>query len=235
MGKDRVKDMTIKPQTTLTNLTPSTVTGGIAANSLGMIPLGYYKGAAAFWDLNLAVNEPLVLVEQQYIDGILSGREEDYDLQTVTIAAAAAIGTRGTGILTVPTGELWYVNAISMNCPGDAVAAFTLNWYCSYWTDRVGALGFGQPFHAPAHALANLVDPANALFTHNAVGIGNVNQLDEFGPVSTAWNIANKVPLLRLPGGTVITFEVLTDTGIVAVATACTLGVFGAMGKVLVA
>ena len=225
--------MSIKPLTSLTNLTPAQVIPN--ATQAGVIPVGNYKGSAAFWDLDKANNQPLVQAEQQYLEGILSGREEGYDLRTVTLAAAAVAGTRGTGTITVPTGELWYVNAISMNCPGDAVAGFTMNWYCSLWNDRVGALGFGQPFHAPAHALANLVDAGNALATHVAPAGGAINQLDEFGPVATAWNIANKIPLLRLPAGTVITFTVLTDTGAVAVATACTLGIFGAIGKMLVA
>ncbi len=235
MKSKKLVDKTIRPMTTLTNLTPAMVTAGQAVGALGNLPLGYYKGSVAFWDLNLAVNEPNVVAEQQYMDGILSGREAAYDLVTVTHAVAIVAGTLGSGSLTVPSDELWYVNAISMNCPGDAAAGFTMNWYCSYWTDRVGALGFGQPFHAPAHALANRVDAGNALAaTHVGAGGGAINMLDEFGPVATAWNIANKIPLLRLPPGTVITFTVLTDTAPVAVATACTLGVFGAIGKILV-
>ena len=235
MGKRKVVDKTIRPTTTLTSLTPALVTAGQNQGLLGNIPIGVYKGSAAFWDLDLAVNQPNVLAEQQHILGILSGREAGYDLVTVTAAAAAAAGTLLSGSLTVPTGELWYVNAISMICPGDATAGFTLNWYCDLWTDRVGALGFGQPFHGPVHALAGAVDAGNALATHVAPGGGAINQLDEFGPIATAWNIANKVPVLRLPPGTIITFTVLPDTAAVTVATACTLGVFGAVGKALVA
>ncbi len=225
--------MSIKPLTTLSSLTPNQVIPN--ATQAGVIPIGNYKGIAAFWDLDKANNQPLVQAEQQYMEGILSGREAGYDLVTVTHIATIVAGTLATGSLTVPTGELWYVNAVSMNCPGDAAAGFTMNWYCSLWTDRVGALGFGQPFHAPAHALANFLDAGNPITTHIGPGAGAQNQLDEFGPVSNAWIISNKVPLLRLPAGTVITFTVLTDTAPVAVATACTLGIFGAMGKVLVA
>ncbi len=236
VGRQKLVDKTIRPMTTtITNLTPALVTAGQAAGALGTIPIGVYKGAAAFWDLNLAVNEPNVLAEQQYILGILSGREEAYDLVTVTVPVTAVAGTLVSGSLTVPTGELWLVNAVSMNCASDAVAGFTMDWYCSLWTDRVGALGLGQPFHAPAHALANAVDPGNVLAaTHVIPGGGAINMLDEFGPIATAWNIANKVPVLRLPAGTVITFTVLTDTGLPAVATVCTLGLFGAMAKILV-
>jgi len=234
-GSKKLVDKTIRPLTTLSSLTPADVTGGVPVNALGNLPIGNYKGVPAFWDLDKAVNQPLITAESQYIMGILSGREAGYDLVTVTAPAATAIGTLLTGSLTVPTGELWYVNAISMNCPSDAAAGFTLDWYCSLWTDRVGALGFGQPFHSPAHALANAVDAGNAIATHVNAGGPAINQLDEFGPVATAWLITNKVPLLRLPAGTVITFTVLTDTAPVAVATASTLGVFGAMGRALVA
>jgi len=235
MGSRRTTDKTVKPLTTLTNLTPAMVTGGINVNALGNLPLGNYKGALAFWDLDMANNQPLVLAEPKHIMGILSGREAGYDLVTVTHIAAIPAGTLGTGTITVPTGELWYVNAVSMNCPSDAAAGFTMNWYCSLWADRVGALGLGQPFHAPAHALANFLDPGNPITTHVAPGGGAINQLDEFGEISLAWIISNKAPLLRLPAGTVITFTVLTDTAPVAVATASTLGVFGSMAKVLVA
>lgn len=225
--------MSMKPLTSLSSLTPGQVIPN--ATQAGVIPIGNYKGVAAFWDLDKANNQPLVQAEPMYIEGILSGREAAYDLVTVTHIAAIVAGTLGQGTITVPAGELWYVNAISMNCPGDAAAGFTMNWYCSLWTDRVGALGLGQPFHAPAHALANFLDPGNPITTHVIPGGGAINQLDEFGEISLAWIISNKAPLLRMPAGTVITFTVLTDTAPVAVATACTLGVFGSMAKVLVA
>jgi len=236
MGKQRVTDKVIKPEDLVRAMQTGSLTTAQAQQLYnGFMPVGDYKGVAAIFDLDKMVNQPLVLAEQPHILGILSGREAAYDLVTVTHAVAIAAGTLGVGTLTVPTGELWLVNAISMNCPGDAVAGFTMNWYCSLWTDRVGALGYGQPFHNPAHALANLVDAGNALATHVAPAGGAINQLDEFGEVATAWLISNKVPLLRLPAGTVITFTVLTDTGAVAVATASTLGVFGTIAKVLVA
>ena len=61
------------------------------------------------------------------------------------------------------------------------------------------------------------------------------SMMDEFGEISIAWLITNKNALLRLPAGAVLTFSVLSDTGIVAVATACTMSVHGFKGKVLVA
>ncbi len=229
VGKQKTVDKTVRPMT-LTSLTPALATAGQASGLLGNVPIGVYKGAAAFWDLDLAVNQPNVLAEQQYILGILDGREEDYDLQTLTVPLLAVAGTALTGTLTVPTGELWYVNCIRLNCPGDVTAGYTLNWACSLWTDRIGAAAVGQTFRTAAMALASA-----GIATHTAPGGGAIQQLDEFGEIATAWAITNKTPLLRLPAGTIITFTVLSDTAAPTVATACTLSVHGAMAKVLVA
>ncbi len=229
MGKQRVVDKTVRPMTTLTSLTPALVTGGQAYGLIGNLPIGYYKGSAAFWDLDLAVNQPNVMAEQEHILGILDGREEDYDLQTLTVALLSVAGTALTGTLTVPTGELWYVNCIRLDCPGDATAGFTMNWACDLWTDRIGAAAAGQPFRTAAVALASA-----GIATHVAPAGGAIQQLDEFGEIATAWLVTNKTPLLRLPGGTIITFTLLTDTAAPTVATACTLSVHGAMAKILV-
>jgi len=141
-------DKTVRPLTTLTNLTPASVTGGIAVSALGRLPIGVYKGVAAFFDLDKLANQPLVQAEQQHIMGILSGREAAYDLANVAIAAADPIGTAHLGVITVPTGEIWYVNAVEGFSPANgALAQVGYNWYCSMWTDRVGSLGHGQPFH----------------------------------------------------------------------------------------
>lgn len=233
MGEQKVVDKTVTPQmtTTLTNLTPAQVTSATPFGQMGRLPIGVYKGAAAFWDLDKAVNQPLVNAEQQYMTGILSGREETYDLVTVNAPVTTVAGTLLTGTLTVPAGELWYVNAVRMACPGDATAGFTMNWACTLWTDRVAAAVIGQTFHAPAAALANLV----GLTTHTAPAGGAIVQLDEFGEIATAWLLSNKVPLLRLPAGTVITFMVLTDTALPTVAAASTLQLYGAMSRILVA
>ena len=230
VGRQRIVDKTIRPASTLTSLTPAVVTAGQSAGLLGTLPIGVYKGSAAFWDLNLAVNEPNVLSEQKYILGILDGREEDYDLQTLLVPVTAIAGTAMTGILTVPAGQLWLVNAIRLNCPGDVTAGFTLNWSCSLWTDRIGASAAGQPFRTAAAALASV-----GIATHVAAAGAAIQQLDEFGEVATAWLVTNKTPLLRLPAGTVLTFSVLTDTAVPTVATACTLSVHGSMAKILVA
>ncbi len=220
MGRQKLADKTIRPLTTLTNLTPASVTGGINTNSLGRLPIGVYKGAAAFWDLDKAVNQPLVTAEQQYIVGLLSGREEDYDLQTAGIVLAEVIGTAHTLQLTVPAGELWYVTGIETTVPASAgVSQYGTNWFCDLWTDRVGALGFGQPFWGAEQL--------------HAAGGGNT--FDEFGVVPVAFAVSNKPVALRAPAGTVFTFIATTRTLACDLAINITFQVWGYLGNLLVA
>ena len=220
MGKEKMVDKTVRPLTSLTNLTPANITGGKATNQLGNIPIGVYKGAAAFWDLDKAVNQPLVVAEQQHVMGILSGREEDYDLQTANPILAEAIGTAHIVQLTVPTGELWYVQGIRTTVPASGgVSQYGTNWYCSLWTDRVGALGYGQPFWGAEQL--------------HVVGGAVVD--DEFGVAPLAFAISNKQGVLRAPAGTVFTFIVTTRTLACDLAVAVTFGVWGYLGKFLVA
>lgn len=233
MGKQDVKDKTITPQAILGALQSGSITIAQAmAMYNGVMPIGDYKGVASIFDLDKLVNQPLVSIEQQYIEGILSGREEDYDLQTITVPVTAAAGVIISDTITVPAGELWYVNAIRMACPGDLTAGFTMNWHCSLWTDRAAVpSAFGQSFHSVAAVLGNLV----GLTTHVAPAGAAIANLDEFGPIATAWLASNKVPLLRLPAGAVLTFTVLPDTALPTAATACTFQVYGALAKILVA
>ena len=221
MGKQRKVDKTLRPLTSLTNLTPAAVTGGIAINALGRIPIGVYKGAAAFWDLDKAVNQPLVTAEQQYILGILSGREAAYDLLNIAPPAADPIGTAHTGTLTVPTGEIWYVNAVQGFSPANGAGAQVgFNWYCSLWTDRVGALGFGQAFHG--------AEQVSAINTPQTI-------TDDFHFAGAVWAVTNKPVVLRLPAGSELTAIFTTRTAASTPAIACTFSVFGYIGKILVA
>lgn len=229
MGKDRLIDRSIDPVRALAAGDITTVQAQQLYN--GVIPIGDYKGAAAILDVDKLVNQPLVSAEQQYIAGILSGREEDYDLQTITVPITAVATTLMSASLTVPAGELWFVNAVRMYCPGDPTAGFTMNWHSDLWTDRAAVPStFGQSFHSAVAALAN----ADGITTHVAPAGVAITNLDEFGPMSAAWLISNKIPLLRLPADTIITFTVLTDTALPTAATACTLGLYGAIGKALV-
>lgn len=205
----------------LANVAPADIT----SSKPGVVPIGYYRGGVAFWDLDLAVKQPLVNAELAHILGILDGREEGYDLKTLTtvVGATSPIGTVLTGTLTVPAGQVWYLNAVrtTLNTTG-AANGLVGNWRCSLWTDRATVpSASGQSFH-PA---AGLVRAAG----------GSTVFLDEFGQIATLWVVTNKPSMLRLPAGTVITFTMTTTTAQVDVAAASTLELFGFIGKPLVA
>lgn len=224
MGKQKLVDKTL--QTLEGSPMPQQLSGMTVAqalqNRLGVYLLGGYKGATTFLDLDKLVNEPLVKVEQQHILGILDGREEDYDLQTITPVVGDPIGTVYAQTLVVPSGQVWYINAVRtvLNTTG-AAQGLVGNWRCSLWPDK-GATPqeAGQSFH-----------PAPGLI--RAPG-GSTTWLDEFGPIATAWEITNKLPLLRLPAGTMITFTVATTTAVVDLAVTSTLQLYGFVGKKLV-
>jgi len=221
VGKQKPVDKTIRPLTTLSSVTPADVTGGVNLSQLGSLPIGNYKGIPAFWDLDKAVNQPLVLAEQQHILGVLDGREEDYDLQTVGVVLAEAIGTAHVAALIVPAGQVWYINSVLMTHAGTGGAsAVTGNWYCSLWTDRLGALGYGQAYHAAA------VNP----------GAGAaMAQVDDFWCTAPVLGVANKAVMLRAPAGTTFTVVFTTQLAVAALAINCTLQLMGYIGKTLVA
>ena len=72
MGERKLVDKTITPQQVLYDLTPLTATEGRSRGSLGVVPIGYYKGATAFWDLDKAVNQPNVWAEQHHLLALAS-------------------------------------------------------------------------------------------------------------------------------------------------------------------
>ncbi|GAI45194.1 unnamed protein product, partial [marine sediment metagenome] len=166
-----------------------------------------YKGIAAILDLDLLVKQPLVEAERMHILGLLDGREGNYDSVSLTTVAGEVATTR-TGTLTVPTGEVWFINSVVTTIPANCVG----NWHCSLWTDRVAASVLGQPFHAAVLAPGE--------------------HRDEFSTVGGVWLITNKGVELRLPAGAVITF-VMTSVPAVALVTG-TLLLYGWVGKVLV-
>jgi len=217
MHNKKVTDKTVNPQT-LVNITPADVSGA-GYSRMGVIPIGYYKGAAAFWDLDKLANQPLVQAEQLHILGILDGREEDYDLQTLGITAGEAVGTAHTAALTVPTGEVWYINSVQTVVYGTVANSIGWNWYCSLWTDRVGALGHGQPFHGAEQ--------------DSGVG-GPFTVDDEFGPIQVLFTVFNKGCMLRAPAGTVFTVIFTNRTAVGEVGN-CVFRLLGFIGKTLVA
>ncbi len=131
MGRQKVVDKTINPmQVGLTTLTPASVTGGRAANTLGVIPIGNYKGVAAFIDLDKLVNQPLVLAEKAYCLDKVDSRNG----VAVTVEDGAAIGDVVTGEIEVPAGEVWFLNRLSVTCPAaDADGSCSFNILVSSW------------------------------------------------------------------------------------------------------
>ena len=226
MGKQKVVNKTIGPDEIVKAMMAGSITIAQAQSMYnGVIPIGDYKGIASILDIDLLVKQPLVNAELQHILGILDGREEGHDLVTLTtiVGATSPIGTVLTGTLTVPAGEVWFISAVEtyVNCTG-AANGLVGNWRCSLWPDRAATPDpAGQAFHP----VAGLVAAAGATLT----------TLDEFGPIATAWVITNKVPLLRLPAGAIITFTLVTTTAQVDVAAASTLKLNGSVGKPLVA
>lgn len=221
MGKQKLVDKSIQPMATIASITPANFTVATHTPAYGAIVLGDYKGSARFLDLNKLVNEPLVWAEQQHILGILDGREEDYDLQTLTITLAEIAGTAHTATFTVPSGEVWYLNRVVGTLPASGGAnIITYNWRCNLWTDRAATPSTaGQAFHA-----------ADVNF-----GAGGGTQFDDFGIEAVWWNLTNQQVMLRLPAGTIITCT-FTNTGVGAAATVlATCQMYGFIGKSLVA
>lgn len=223
MGKRKLIDNKVRPLTIPTSLTPLSATAR-NKEQLGVLPIGVYRGTAAFWDLDKSVVQPLVNAELAHILGILDGREEEYDLITLTtvVGATSPIGTILTGTIEVPANHVFFINAVVTNVNAVGAAnGLVGNWRCSLWTDRADTPSTnGQSFHP----VAGLIAAAGVLTTTN----------DEFGPNAPILGILNKVPLLRVPAGAKITFTITTTTAQVDVATASTLQLYGTVGKLLV-
>ncbi len=218
MGKDRITDKTLRPlMTTLSNVSPSDVTAGQALNTLGVLPIGNYKGAAAFWDLDKGVVQPLIHAESLHNLGVIDGRLEDYDLQTITIPNAAAVGAVVTEELTVPAGQVWFINFVELTTPADAGGRANINWRCDLWTDPVAAAAAGQ--------LATAVGYAD---------IAGNTWWDEFHSAAPFMAVTGKNYPLRLPAGTIITFQATNTIAIATGAMAGTGRLFGWIGKLLV-
>lgn len=214
MGTRKPVDKTIRPFTTITSLSPADVMPD--ATRAGVLPIGNYKGVPAFWDLDKAVNQPLVLSEAMHILGNLDGATSGVDLATITVPAGMLAGASVSTTLTVPAGEVWFVNAVVGTCLADGTGTITFNWKCSQFPLSGDALG--AKYHT----------------TELATPLGP--QSDEFSPIATVFSVTNKSTLLRLPAGATIT-GVLTNALLAAATTGVvgTLQIYGYKGKALVA
>lgn len=206
--------MDIRPLTTLTNITPSQVIPN--AIGAGVIPVGNYKGQAAFWDLDKQVNQPLVGAERLHILGNIDGAGLS-GVAAMTVVLGAVAGTVVSGTITVPAGQVWFINAIVGTCVADATGTIIYNWRCSLFPDAL------------ANALGGLYHTAWV-----ATPLGP--QQDEFGDGIMVLGIGVKPVQLRLPAGATISGQLMNAVG-AAAATGIvgTFQLFGYVGKALVA
>ena len=143
----KLVDKSISPLQ-LTSLTPASVTQGRATNTWGFIPIGAYKGAAAFFDLDKLANQPLVLAEKAYA----LDRVDSRDGVNVTVPNLSALATVVTGEIEVPAGEVWYLNRLSVVCPAaDATGSASFNILVSSFPKT--AAGGDKPY-LPANVTA---------------------------------------------------------------------------------
>jgi hypothetical protein len=159
--------------------------------------------------------QALVEAEMLHILGNLDGLTEDTDLQTITVPAGTVAGTVITETLTVPTGEVWFVNAIVGTCLADATGTIVWNWRCSKFPDAGGS-ALGGVYHAAA--LPTPLGP----------------QFDEFSEIATLFAVGNKPVPLRLPPGSTISGQLTNAVGAAAATGVVgTMQVYGWKGKYL--
>jgi hypothetical protein len=183
-----------------------------------LTPLGVYDSVTGYWvGLPIqALTEALVWGEQLHIIGNLDGGTEDTDLQTITVAAGAVAGTVVTETLTVPSGEVWFINAVVGTCLADATGTIQYNWRCSLFPDAAGS-ALGGVYHT-----AWLATPLGPAF-------------DEFSNIATLFAVNNKPVPLRLGPGETISGQLMNAAGAAAATgVAGTMQLFGWKGKYLV-
>jgi len=133
MSKQRVVDKTITPLQVASNLAPTDFVFKPGTLGEAVLPIGKYKGGVAFWDLDKAVNQPLVLVEKAHALDKL----DDRDMVDVKIGAGAAAGSPGRDKHTVPAGKVQFINRLVVNAPApDGGGAYlSVNIRISIWPD----------------------------------------------------------------------------------------------------
>ncbi len=217
MGEKKLVDKTISPAEIMRALAAGDITFAQAQQMYnGVIPIGDYKGAAAALDIDKLVKQPLVWPEQLYVLGNLDGATEDTDLQTITVPAGALATAVVGETLTVPTGEVWYINAVVGTCLADATGTIVYNWRCSLFPDAAG-------------------NPLGGVYHTNWIATPLGPQFDEFSAIATLFAVGNKPMPLRLPAGATISGELMNAAGAAAATgVAGTLQLYGWRGKPLV-
>jgi hypothetical protein len=233
----------VSPLEAVSPLSTSTVTAAqLVASGKGNIPVAMYKGALATWDLDKAVNQPLVTAERGHILGMLDGRTLNYDAVTATFVAGNATGTVVRARLTVPAGQVWIVHAVQIYAPKDTTGAVNVNWRCSLWPDQSAIPDAdGQTFLATDGVGTNAIGIWNYLFGVLPVttNIGsNIALNGPTGDLGQAIATPKTMPVpLRLPGGAVLTLQATVNAvnATIVLALPVTLSVRGYVAKALVA
>ena len=218
MGQQNLVNKTINPLQ-LTSLTPAAVTGGTPVNQLGFIPIGNYKGAAAFFDLNLLVNEPLIWAEKQWTQDIVDSRN---GFVTIVVPIGTLAGASVTGTITVPAGAIWYLGTHRLlihQAAALTAGGLVVNFLVSSFPKTLA--GADKAYLDAERALAR---------TQAQIAAGDFD-------LTTQFQAGDELGVpLRLVGGDVLTL-------VATVATAATVGaaitvdltVYGRVGKSLVA
>ena len=218
MGRQKLVDKTVLPQEVgaLQTLAGLNVAQALQQR-LGTFLIGGYKGQSVFVDLDKLVNEPLALVEGIYALDKIDAR----DAITATLPLGAPIGTVITAALTVPAGELWIVEQVTLE--GDAPAA----------AEEVHAnfrIGFWQFSDIRGGAVVN--NAGRLYLPADVVADDTPTDIDEtivFGAVTELGTP------LRLSGGSVLTLVTTQAGAVAAAANAVVLTPFGRKIRRLVA
>jgi hypothetical protein len=214
----KLVDKTITPLQ-ITSLNPAAVTGGRAANQLGFIPIGNYKGAAAFFDLDKIANQPLIWAEKQWTQDIVDTRN---GFVAITVPIGTLVGASVTGNITVPAGEIWYlgthrllIHQAAALTAGDLV----VNFLVSSFPKTIA--GTNKPYLDAERALAA---------AWGAIAAADVD-------LTTQFQAGDELGVpLRLVGGDILTLVATVATATVATAAITVdLTVYGRVGKSLVA
>jgi len=143
-----------------------------------------------------------------------AGKLDTRNTITATLAATAVIGDIATAVLTVPAGELWFIQALQVVSPAQTAAQgqiVTVNFRISSWPDDDGTS-----------------NAAGKLFWATAKGTVDVDTYwAEFHDIAPLFDVENLRPSLRLVGGDKITlYATLTAVNCTA-ALAATLTPYG--------
>ncbi len=205
MGKDRVIDKTITPQQAVTSMTPDQVTRA----GLGSVAIGVFKGAAAIIDLDKLANQPLAVAEKAYALDRIDAR----DKVEVTLGAGAAVDSTGRETITVPVGEVWFLNRLVASAPAaDGGGAYlAVNFRVSFWPDTATTPDADGKTYWPADK-----EPKGTPVTLDLPAQGELGEE------------------LRLPAGSVINLVATVKTAALAADTTASLTPYGRKGKALV-